>query len=229
MLIDCIADLHGYYPILEGGDLLIVAGDLTARDEDEEYLEFFKWISDQHYEKIVWIGGNHDNALDNAKRMGTIVNHRDFPQIRYAKSIEYLCDSGTEFEGLKIYGSPWSPLFKGVNPHCTAFMLPDEHLHNKWIQIPEDTDILITHCPPFGTLDYSEMSDGTRYHMGSKSLEAWLKCVGRPSYHVFGHIHEGYGIAEEYPLEFGLMMKSINCSLVNEKYQPVNKPINFEI
>lgn len=30
MIIDCISDLHGEYPILEGGDLLIVAGDLVV-------------------------------------------------------------------------------------------------------------------------------------------------------------------------------------------------------
>ena len=36
MIIDCISDLHGFFPKLEGGDLLIIAGDLTARDKPEE-------------------------------------------------------------------------------------------------------------------------------------------------------------------------------------------------
>lgn len=33
MIIDCIGCLHDHYPELEGGDLLIVTGDLTARDD----------------------------------------------------------------------------------------------------------------------------------------------------------------------------------------------------
>ena len=40
MIIDCLSDLHGHYPSLDGGDLLIVAGDLTARDKLEEHYEF---------------------------------------------------------------------------------------------------------------------------------------------------------------------------------------------
>jgi hypothetical protein len=36
MDVTCISDLHGYLPKLEGGDLLIIAGDMTARDTEEE-------------------------------------------------------------------------------------------------------------------------------------------------------------------------------------------------
>jgi len=35
MIIDCISDLHGYTPSLSGGDVIIVAGDLTAKDTFE--------------------------------------------------------------------------------------------------------------------------------------------------------------------------------------------------
>lgn len=51
MIIDCIADLHGHYPKLEGGDLLIVAGDLTARDTLDEHINFSQWLEKQYYKK----------------------------------------------------------------------------------------------------------------------------------------------------------------------------------
>ncbi|HLT42767.1 MAG TPA: hypothetical protein VKZ95_08695 [Sphingobacteriaceae bacterium] len=57
MKITCIADLHGFKPKLNGGDLLIVAGDLTARDRKKEYDQFFEWLDNQNYRKKIWIAG----------------------------------------------------------------------------------------------------------------------------------------------------------------------------
>lgn len=222
MKITCLSDLHGNYPELEGGDLLIIAGNLTSSDKQNKYLEFFLWLMHQNYTMKVFISGNHDNLILQRK-----------VKFDKASNCQYLCDSGTELltngKLLKIWGSPWSPLFPGVNPKCKAFMTQDEHLYDKWMMIPQDTDILITHCPAYGTLDYRELEDGTRYHMGSKTLEAWIKYVGRPRFHVFGHIHAGYGVAEDYVTHNHAMMQSINCSHVDEYYKPVNKPITFEI
>lgn len=220
MIIDCIADLHGFYPELEGGDFLVIAGDLTARDEEKEYFDFSSWCSNLKYDCIIVIAGNHDRFIE---------KKTDLWRNLLPLKVRYLCDSGTEYNGLKIWGSPWTPLFKGVNPKCKVFMLPDDALFDKWEMIPKGIDILITHGPAFGTLDYRELEDGTRWHMGSQSLESWIKYVERPQYHIFGHIHEAYGIAEEYPTYNDKMMQSINCSHVNEKYKPVNKPIRIEI
>jgi len=222
MKIDCIGDLHGHFPKMEGGDLLIIAGDLTAHDLIDEYFELFGWLDNQMYKKIVLIAGNHDNLMTNDHYL------KSFLPVK--SKIEYLCDSGTEYKGLKIWGSPWSPYFKRVNPLCKAFMLPDEALFEKWEMIPKGIDILITHTPAFGTLDYRELNDGTRYHMGSKTLEAWIKYVERPLIHCFGHIHECGGMqVEEYATYNDKMMQSINCSYVNAKYKPVNKPMRIEI
>lgn len=222
MIIDCISDLHGYYPTqLGGGDLLIVAGDLTARDTLPEFLEFFKWFDLQNYTKKILIGGNHDNYITSC---GVVENPK----------ISYLLDSGTEFEGLKIWGAPWTLNFKGQNPHCKAFGLDTELLlAEKWAKIPDDTDILVTHSPPFGTLDRVQEQSGVKY-CGSLTLKDRIKELEKLKYHVFGHIHESYGSVNvsyattkvDSTVAFR-KVQHVNCSYVDHDYMPNNQPIRI--
>lgn len=219
LVVDCIADLHGNYLKLEGGDLLIIAGDLTGNDSDEEHKDFIFWLaqlqtSEHKYKKVIYIGGNHDNFLYDPNRHGAIKTT--------TWNIDYLCDSGTEFEGFKIWGSPWTTTFKGMNPMCKAFTVDTEiQLGDKFESIPWDTDILITHSPPRNVLD--KTIDGR--NVGSNYLYAWFKYVERPMLHVFGHIHEGYGQQEYFCGYNDTKVKSVNASHVNYKYQPVNPPV----
>jgi Icc-related predicted phosphoesterase len=217
MKITAISDLHGNYPELGGGDLLIVAGDLTARDLSHERQIFLQWIAEQNYRKKIWIAGNHDNSLVGLQ----------FTPTR-SDAAEYLCDSGTEFEGLKIWGSPWTKTFEGMNPHCKAFTCQtEEELAVKFSLIPDDIDILVTHSPSEGVLD--EVDEVTKwgteqFNVGSSSLiKPMIKSGCR--LHVFGHIHESYGKFFN-PIN-GITY--VNASHVNERYEPVNKPIELEI
>jgi Icc-related predicted phosphoesterase len=250
MIIDCISDLHGHYPKLEGGDLLIVAGDLTARDEPEQYLNFTEWLNNQSYKQKIVIAGNHDNCLQS----GVTVFHN--PSLAsqmipiYGVDVKYLCDSGTEFhyyderfpeedEGflpsgkrtLKIWGSPWTKTFEDMNPNCKAFTFEtEEELASKFSLIPDDVDILVTHGPPQGILDqvingYDREIPPNPYKKsaGSKSLRRIMGRV-KPKLWVMGHIHEGYGEFKDKTLS-GIEYHFVNASLVNEHYQPVNKPV----
>jgi Icc-related predicted phosphoesterase len=209
VLIDSISDLHGHYPELEGGDLLIVAGDLTARDQPHEYAEFIEWIQKQKYTKKIVITGNHDGFIEAYSQWAALAD----------LGFEYLFDSVTEFEGLKIWGSPWTKTFPGMNPHCKAFTVDtEEELYDKFVQIPHDTDILVTHSPPASHLDRTIQG----FNVGSSSL----KCITQnnriwPQLWVWGHIHESYGI------EYVSDSIFVNASIVNERYQPVNKPIRI--
>lgn len=242
MIIDCISDLHGHYPKLEGGDLLIVAGDLTRRDIYEDVLDFHDWFGKQNYKKRIVIAGNHDNSIQKRLNPG-FWNYGD-----------YLEDSGTEFEyvdqisspfpdknlsipyptgrnipqinhvikNLKIWGSPWSLRFPGMNPDCMAFTVDtEEELAEKWALISDDVDILVTHSPPFTILD--KTIDCRQ--VGSSSLMAEHIRRFKPALWVFGHIHESYG--QDGPFQWN-NTKYVNASHVNEHYQPVNKPIRIE-
>lgn len=210
MIIDCVSDLHGHLPELEGGDLLIVAGDLTASDQHTQYLDFFEWLVNQKYTKKVIIGGNHDTFLSD---MHTLAVEEELG-IQEDCDYEYLCDSGTEFEGLKIWGSPWTCWFYGVNPRCTAFMRSEGELEGKWAKIPDDTDILVTHSPPFAILDQDRMG----VNLGDMFLKERIDQMSI-KLHVFGHIHAGHGRAKVNDTVF------VNAAITNDKYKPVNEPM----
>lgn len=218
VIIDCISDLHGHYPKLQGGDILIVAGDLTASDLPEQYFVFEEWLAAQPYNNKIVIAGNHDNFLiENGNHMFA--------------GIDYLCDSSVTYEGLTFYGTPWSIRFKNQNPNCCAFTVKSEdELSDKMENIPHDIDILITHEAPYGIRDMirDQMYPDVR-HVGSRYLYNWFKYVQRPYLHVFGHIHEGYGVEKEFMSWEDKYVTSVNASHVNAHYNPVNQPIRVEL
>jgi Icc-related predicted phosphoesterase len=241
MIIDCISDLHGFYPELEGGDLLIVAGDWCANDTAEQFYKFLDWLERQNYNRKIIIAGNHDNiAIHKPTETTSPLRINYF--IDQVKNAIYLCDSGTEVtfypyldppnldkigvpykrKTLKVYGSPWTKTFEGMNPHCQAFTVDEEELAEKWKLIPDDIDILITHSPAFEILD--ELCEEGKYG-GSVALENVIKRI-KPRLHIFGHIHESYGQGE-IVLDYPNTIICVNASHVNEHYEPVNKPIRI--
>lgn len=127
----------------------------------------------------------------------------------------YLEDEFTEVYGYKVFGSPYQL------PHLdSAFQRSEKYLRTKiWPKIPDDTEILITHGPPYGHGDIVRSGK----HVGSVSLtETVLKRV-KPIVHVFGHIHESYGVSEENGIIF------INAASCNKFYKPVNLPFVFDL
>lgn len=224
MIIDCISDLHGHYPQLEGGDLLIIAGDLTGNESLPQINTLKDWmfeIGTKYYKKIIMISGNHDNWIQKGEFFNRDRSVWEHP------IHSYLEDSGTEFEGLKIWGSPWTQWFDGINPKCTAFMLPSEkELAEKFALIPDETDILITHSPPWEVLDLVVCGD-KMVSVGSKALLGALERV-KPKLHVFGHIHEAGGRYILY-LHEGSQIICVNASLLNENYKMVNKPVRIKL
>lgn len=226
MIIDCIADLHGFEPELPGGDLLILAGDYTATDKLTEWGKFFCWLEKQRYDQKIIIAGNHDNFFKTgfpknqieADELKEVVDFLDT-----GADFEYLCDYGMEYKGLKIWGTPWTPWFHGVNPKCKAFMDSEGYLEKKFRKIPQGLDILITHGPIHQILDQNIHG----YACGSKALREAVE-IKNPKMVIFGHIHEqgNNGIMYNHA---GMKTWCVNCSYVNEKYEPVNKYYRIEL
>lgn len=232
MIIDVVADLHGCYPSLKGGDLLLLCGDYTASDKLEQWAEWFAWLKKQNYAKKIMIAGNHDNFL----QRGFSTTQEQASQLAEVQDIleecgydfEYLCDSGTEFQGLKIWGSPWSVMFGNVNPRCKAFMARESKLEQMFKQIPEDTDILLTHTPPYLIMD--ENKEGLP--CGSLALRQQLDTRIFPKFHFFGHIHEHHGkkiVLKRSGCGSEKNTRCFNVSYVDQNYKPMHKVRRVEI
>lgn len=161
---------------------------------------FGEWFSSLPHENKVVIAGNHDFMFESALSTA----------IKLLGDVIYLQDSSTYKCGFKIYGSPWQPWF-----YDWAFNLQrGETIAVKWNKIPLDTDILITHGPPARILDKTLEGD----IVGCEDL---LKRIGevKPTLHVFGHIHEAYGVVRKGET---VHVNACNC---DRKYRPVNPPI----
>ena len=220
MVITFLSDTHTKHRYCEddlpGGDLLIHAGDLMNSGYDEnDVWEFLDWFDKQEqYKGHVFIAGNHDRYFEN-KPDETKNILREYPYTTYLQdnSFTYVSEEGNE--PCKIYGSPWQPEF-----YNWAFNLPrnGEELQNKWNNIPEDIDILISHGPPWGHLDVTPYGN---LNVGCELLRVRLDEL-KPKIHVFGHVHSGYGYKFHEGTHF------INASVLNERYDYKNKPITID-
>lgn len=218
MKITFISDTHTKHKqitnSLPGGDIIIHSGDISSMGYKHELQQFLKWFNNlDNYTHKIFIAGNHDWCFSDSPEM--CKEHLNF----YDK-VTYLQDNleviGDDYNtSIKIWGSPWQPEF-----HNWAFNLPrmGEELKEKWEEIPMDTDILITHGPPWGHLDTVL---GKNINLGCELLTERIKVV-KPKIHVFGHIHSGYGYKCHNGTHF------INASVLGEQYTFVNKPITVE-
>ncbi len=211
MRITLISDTHTKHESLKlpGGDMVICAGDVSNRGSFEDLRSFFGWYSKLDYVYKICTAGNHDFFFESGE-VGLSVDRflKDYD------NIIYLENSSVTIEGIKIYGSPYTHRF-----YNWAFNVDRGNpIAEQWAKIPMDTDILITHGPPLGHGD--KTISGER--VGCADLLKRVEIV-KPILHVFGHIHEGYGMYGS-----GKDTTFINCSSVDEYYYPVNQPITID-
>ena len=182
MKIFAISDTHGRHEqvqIPEGTDMLIHAGDFSniksASFNSNEVNLFLIWLEQQPVKYKVIIAGNHDTSIESR-----LFTKKDFKD----RGIIYLEHESIEIEGIKIFGSPYTPEYNNW-----AFNRSRNKLGRIWDSIPDDTDILITHGPPKGILDSASRDKNNHEHAGCSAL---LKRVLKiqPKIHIMGHLHD---------------------------------------
>jgi Icc-related predicted phosphoesterase len=202
----CVSDIHNDFNfMISDCDILLIAGDFSSFGRRDETERFFKWLSKQPAKHKVFICGNHEIGWQQEPSY-----FQGF--VDEMENVYHLKHNSVEIDGVKIFGSPFTPQFGRW-----AFMYQEEIGRNIWEAIPENVDFLLTHGPCYGILD--EVVRGEKAGCPYLLREVQKK---KPKYHIFGHIHESYGIFD------GGYTTFINCSRMNERYLPVNGNIEID-
>lgn len=212
----CISDTHNHHDKIDlpEGDVLIHSGDFTNGGSALEIETFLRWYGDLDYKYKILVAGNHDWGFDTDREV--------HEKLARDLGIIYLNDKGVTLDGIKFWGSPVQPEF--CDWAFNRRIEEDDISRYDWIKphwdmIPDGTDVLITHGPPMGVLDVS-IYDGK--NCGCPHLLEKV-CEVKPKVHIFGHIHHWHGTCSRYGIKF------INASTCNERYDPVNEPIEVKV
>jgi Icc-related predicted phosphoesterase len=200
-------DTHELHREVEipSGDVLICVGDFTMFSRSMSAIEDFnEWLGElPHGHKII-VPGNHESFLETEPQRRSLLDNATV-----------LIDESIEIEGLRIYGSPMTPLFGA------AFGKPSHKERRRhWGEIPNDTDVLITHGPPFGVLD---LSPDSAEPMGDPELRDRVRELPSIKLHAFGHVHGAHGSVEKDGVMF------VNVALVGSLFSLEHAPTVLRI
>jgi len=160
-----ISDTHGYHQKikLEGGDILVHSGDILDFKEKISIEKTVEWLNKTPYEYKILVLGNHDEEL---------------LKFNLPDKIILLNNELINIFNIKFYGLS-ATLQEITNKYFGE--LNELEIKNEFRD--ENFDILITHGPPKGILDYKFNNS-----IGSVSLLNYVK-NHKPKYHLFGHAH----------------------------------------
>ena len=214
-----ISDTHNRFRELSipDADVIICAGDSTSTGTVSQIRAFCEWYGNLPHKHKILIAGNHDWGFQDKPNK--------CKKLCEENGITYLQDSGCEIDGIKIWGSPQTPEFCDWAFNCwrtekeyaldkidEVYQKGYKFIGTYWDMIPSDTDILVTHGPPFGILDQCPNSVGCQL-LFDKVLKI------SPTYHIFGHIHEGSGSLKLIDTTF------INASVLDGRYNLIGSEI----
>ena len=197
-----LSDTHGQQKNLKSlpeADVIVHSGDFTFAGSEEEAYDFMNWFCNLPYKHKIFIAGNHDMCMYEADHIDGL-----------SRNVHYLYNNSVVIDGIKFYGIPM------FMEDCMDGNL-DVFINN----IPDDTDVLITHMPPKGTCDLANYGKGPE-HRGNATLAELLKKL-HPTCHLFGHEHDAYGKTIKENVIYS------NACVVDSRYNLINNPTIINI
>ncbi|KIM57089.1 hypothetical protein SCLCIDRAFT_131263 [Scleroderma citrinum Foug A] len=193
----CISDTHSSIFRVPPGDVLIHAGDLSSFGSLSQLTRTTDWLKSLEHPVKIIIAGNHDHCLDEKMSLeyygpqpGLVQHARAMVRGLASRGLYYLEHEPLHFTSpsgkvWKIYGSPAAPMYVEGSFQYTS---PTE-AQAIYEKIPDNTEILMTHTPPYRTLDRTKRGKDAGCHILSSRLKQLKQC----RLHIFGHIHESAG------------------------------------
>ncbi len=107
LTIVALADTHTYQAdlVVPEGDVLIHAGDMCRTGSLEELTAARDFLAALPHRHKIIIAGNHDRAFE----------HQPIVARSLFENFIYLQDQACTIEGVRFYGSPWTPEFYGFS------------------------------------------------------------------------------------------------------------------
>ena len=227
------SDLHGYLPeIVEPADIMLIAGDISPlqiqfdKPKMKVWLEteFAYWIKSLPVDKVYMIAGNHDAYFEgiNPMQMAEFRTQCGFKLI-YLENNWVIHRHNSQL--YRIFGTPYCHIF-GNWP----FMRSEEYMVEKFKEIPDKCDIIISHDPPYAVgqvdmiLGERRWSNEIPSSIGNIPLSNQLIDINFKLL-VCGHIHTG----DHKPFKDNLSGQVVNVSIKNEKYDVEYEPFYIEI
>lgn len=228
-----ISDLHGDFPeIKEPCDILLIAGDISPLDIQNNMVkmkvwletEFSFWIKSIPCDKVFLIGGNHDKFLEKISQANLYTFEKQLEgKLKYLMNEEYnYIDKN--LNSWSIFGTPYCHIFGNW-----SFMHSDEFMTEKFKNIPDKVDIIISHDPPFNIGNVDVVLEQTRWsnhaleHLGNEPLRKRLEEI-KFKFMCSGHIHSG----EHDLVQFDEGM-CVNVSIKNEQYKVTYPPFYYTL
>ena len=207
-----ISDTHGHHEKLAplpAGDVLIHAGDFTYFGYHPRQFESFAfWFLAQPHKYKVFIAGNHEVLFDTDREqaLGQFMKLHN-----WSDNVYYLQNSGVYINDFYFYGLPHTPTYRGLGFNVDK----QKDREDIFKTIPNQTNVLITHGPRYGVADLNYRN----IHSGCQALRNKVDQLSNLKVHIFGHIHEGYGVYGHNPV-------SVNASLCKDHtLDPTKKPL----
>lgn len=248
-----ISDQHGKlaHSIPENVDGLIVNGDFSAMystaedhrpaaEADWACHKYARWVRKQIKAaqlKFVFIQpGNHDIFFMYPEHLERFIARMAEIEDQTGCIIEVMVPDPTgikgdpvphcTYEGVKFAFYPYTPT---IQDRTWAYSMrrSSPSVNHAVACIEHDTDVVVTHGPPYGTLDLA--SSSIHGHVGCSALFHRIVEVG-PQVVLCGHVHEQRGRRQAMLDLWGNKIRAINTCLLDRSYsEKGGKVQTFEV